>query len=309
MLTMFKLDSTGLPRSLYGGWEYKVGSLGLTLTTKVLEELHQFLRAYLNFCGYAEDGVYLRLDAFVDAGSGSLRILEINSRFVDGWGSALNLCRLTDILVDRKHLKFPRFWHLPESNKQYRAEFDLARAELALLGVATEEVERGHARPDSPIYYYAWGAQDRRPETGIFPAYGYELEDKTKLARFTRVWRGEIVTIPRCYIHPEDPWSSIPQAEVIFKFCEKGSPDAQTAGKSVMYARDIGKGKFARRCYERGTLIAQELVETVHHNGGLCQVIVMTCGAQPITGYVLWALEGTRVINDSSTHGPLKFDS
>ncbi len=113
------------------------------------------------------------------------------------------------------------------------------------------------------------------------------------------------VRIPRGYSVCDVAWEDIPRDRAIFKFCEKHSKDSDRAGTSVLYPEAVGKGRFTRQCYQRGTIVAQDLVPTLEANDKICQVILLTDAHAIITGYVLWAPRGTRIITDAYEHAPL----
>lgn len=294
-----------IPPSLYGQKPYRVIEQGLAISTSSKKEMEQLIGEFLVANRFNTEDVYLRLDLFVDANQQQLHLLEINSRLVDGWGASLNLARAAGHTVNCSGVNFPRWWHIPQNNLAYGAEFNLALAEVKNLGVEIAEVKNLSQVPR--VYYYGWD----RPlniKCGLAPAYGFEAENKHRLVDFSEIWQGENVKIPQGYSIAKTPWEDIPQEQVIFKFVEKNSSDSQRAGKNVFYPDEIGKGRFAKQCYERGTLIAQDFVEPLEEKGGISQLVLLTAGATVVTGYVLWAPKGTRVITDAFWHGPLMWD-
>ncbi len=305
----FSLKCELLPLSIYDDRQYCVSEWGLVVSQVVQEELREFLEKFLSFCGRSAQGVYLRIDAFLDPSTEFLKVIEINARFVDGWGTALNLNRAAGYPVDLGHCQFPLFWHLPEDSECYRQEFNLLRRELGLAGFRIREVNRASLGKGKEVYYYGRDYPDRNNQTLVVPAWGYELDDKLKLAEFSWQWEGKLVKVPAYYSSPEWSWDEISREEIVFKFTEKYSADHCRAGASVLYARNITSRneKFLQSCYGRRTLIAQELTAGLEINGRVSQAVILTCGTFPATGYLLLAPLSTKSINDSFEHGPLVF--
>gem|GEM_PF-1677093 len=320
----FNLNRDLLPRSLYRGRPYKVGGLGVIMSGEIMRGLEFFLGEFLSFCGFRKDGfcepgIYLRTDAFISEAMDRLIVLEVNARFVDGWGTALNLCRACGFPVGGELIgeKLPQAWHLPSSNNAYYDEFLLTLQELRNLGKKVESFLPGEPRDDrDPMYYYGWDRPEELPN--IVPAYGYEIENKMRLAQFSRSTEWDIkggrtrcVNTPLCWYAPEVPWEHVANwmksdfSGTVLKFAEKYSADHLRAGKSVLYQRDVRGGRFARQCYNRNSLIAQQMIHPATLDKKACQVVILSCGATPVTGYVLWEREDAEVINDSALHGPL----
>ena len=101
------------------------------------------------------------------------------------------------------------------------------------------------------------------------------------------------------------PWEEIPKEQVVWKFCEKNSADSLRAKTNIVYPQEAGRGKFVRQCYQRKSVIAQDLVPTLVTGDAMCQLILLAAGGKIVTGYTLWAPSGTRVITDAYAHGPL----
>jgi hypothetical protein len=305
----FPFDKTQFPSSLYGSKPYRVGNIGLTMPRNIKHEAEQLVQEFLSVCQFKKEEVYLRLDFFVDPNLEEVHLLEINSRLVDGWGAAFSLAKaggqnIEEVAADARRADFPHYWHLPFSNRVYRNDFDFALRELNQLGVDASELPTLNGKTDEWIYYYGWD----RPETNdalIAPQFGYEIENKIHLARFSRVWRGERVKVPLGYSLGTAAWEEIPRDQVVFKFCEKHSEDSDRARTSILYPDEVGKGRFARQCYGRGTIVAQDLVPTLESDGRICQLILLASSAAVIGGYVLWASHGTRIITDAYEHAPL----
>lgn len=306
----FSLQRNMIPHSLYGGKPYYAGSTGVVISRDVRDELQRFLGAFLGFCGYGTKGVYLRLDAFLDPLHDQLYILEINARFVDGWGTALNLNRAAGIRVELADVYFPSLWHLPVTSSKYRREFLLVLHELQYRYRSVREIGEA-ALGRYEVYYYGWGRRFRDERTMIVPAHGYEIEDKLKLAQFSWEWDGCHVKVPGICFYPAWEWDDVIGehcGKMILKFTEKGSLEARRAGASVLYSVDRHNERFLRDCYRSGVLVAQEVVETRIIDGKMSQVVILACGSIPVTGYILLAPQHTRSINDCFLHGPLRFE-
>ena len=306
----FSFDKAQFPVSLYGNKPYNVGNIGLNIPRCIKEEAERLVQEFLTACQFEAERIYLRLDFFVDPNLKEIYLLEVNSRLVDGWGAAFSLARVAgqgieEISAHAYRAKFPHLWHLPFSNRVYQSDFDFALHELNQLGVSVSELETlGGQSSGEWVYYYGWDRPDKKG-LRIAPSLGYEIENKVHLARFSREWRGRLVKIPLGYSVYGSVWEDIPREWVIFKFCEKHGKDSERAGKSVLYPDEVGKGRFVKQCYARGTIVAQDLITPLKVNDKICQLILLTNHAEVIAGYVLWAPRGTRIITDAYEHAPL----
>ena len=306
----FPFDQTQFPVSLYGNKPYHVGNTGLKMPRQIKNEVECLIQEFVAACGFGKKGVYLRLDLFINPNFEQVHLLEVNSRLVDGWGAAFSLAqaggqKIEEISTNARHATFPSFWHLPFSNRVYRNDFDFTLRELNHLGVSTTELIALDSKSSNDwIYYYGW---DRPEKNGlqIAPSFGYEIENKVHLAQFSRVWQGERVNIPLGYSVYNAAWDEIPRDQVIFKFCEKHGEDSEQARTSVLYPNQVGKGRFVKQCYARGTIVAQDLIAPLEVSDKICQLILLTNSASVIAGYVLWAPHGTRIITDAYEHAPL----
>jgi hypothetical protein len=305
----FPFDTTLFPSSLYGNKPYRVGNTGLNVPRSFKYEAERLIQKFLATSKFGTEGAYLRLDFFVDPNLEEIHLLEVNSRLVDGWGAGFSLARaagqkLEEISAAAGRAEFPSLWHLPASNRVYRNDFDFAIRELCKLGISVTEIKSvGSILLGEWIYYYGWD----RPEQVLWiaPSSGYEIENKVHLARFSQAWQGEQVKIPRGYSICNTAWENIPRDRVIFKFCEKHGEDSERARTSVLYPEEVGKGRFAKQCYGRGTIMAQDLVPTLEVDDKICQLILLASGKAVVTGYVIWAPRGTRIITDAYEHAPL----
>ncbi|MFH1621017.1 MAG: hypothetical protein ABIB04_02945 [Patescibacteria group bacterium] len=299
-----------LPKSLYGDKPYRVDGKGLIIPHSFKHEIEKLLNKFLATRLFDKQGVFLRLDLFIDPELDRIHLLEINSRLVDGWGASFNIIRaagekVEELSVVASRALFPPFWYLPLSNRVYRNDFDFVLRELNLLGVSVLEAKTlGDIPPSEWVYYYGWDRpKNNRPR--LAPSSGYEIENKVHLADFSQTWHGDQVRIPRGYSRGNTVWDDIPREQVIFKFCEKQCPDSRRAGSNVLYPKEVGRGRFTKQCYNRGTIVAQDIVSSLEFEDRICQLVLLTSGETVITGYVLWAPRMARVITDAYEHGPL----
>lgn len=276
----FDLDTSVVARRIYRNYTHETTVVGATIETTVCKELSEFLHAYLaeNRCS---EHVFLRVDAFVDADS--LRIIEVNAELQDGWGVALNLLRASGNVPQRNRAPFPT--EIIVYYEDYLPEFELAREEFRRLGHEMQIV--------------SW-----RKRPGVL--LKNPLDDKMCLARFSRLWQGSRVRIPRTYWNENTVWEDLPD-DVIFKFRHKYGTHSRKAGFSVARRSDIGNGKYIRRCYAKGDVIAQErILPFTTADGSVTQAIILCSGYVPVTGYLQVAPQGTFIINDKTAQkGPL----
>ena len=303
-------DRNLFPKSLYGDKPYRLSNVGLSLSRDIKEETEDLVRHFLEMNRFVTEGVFLRLDLFVDPNLEAVHLLEINSRLVDGWSAGFSLARVAGQKPDELRrnaslANFPRYWHLPFANRVYRSDFDFALRELNDLGVPAVEISDFSGCPEGEwIYYYGWD----RPEGNdvlTAPRWGYEIENKIHLARFSRAWQGRQVGVPLGYCHDVAVWDEVPRDRVVFKFCEKHGKDSERAGTSVLYPSEVRKGRFVKGCYGRGTIVAQDMIHSFEIDRNVCQLVLLLSGATVVTGYVLWAPRRTRIITDAYAHAPL----
>ncbi|MDO8584280.1 MAG: hypothetical protein Q7R83_03830 [bacterium] len=308
-LVPLSIDASRFPCSLFAGHPFRLGGPGLSICRSVKAEAEACVQAYVRAAGCGTEGVFLRLDLFIAPERDRVAILEVNGRLVDGWGTAFQLAFAggqprDEVVAAAGAGMFPRCWRLSRHNRAYKNDFAFTLRTLCELGVSVEEQVDDAKREDgSSVYFYGW---DRPQEDrSLVPAHAFQIERKEHLARFSRDWHGRSVTVPLGYHRTCAAWDEIPRDRVIFKFCEKGSDDSLRAGTSVVYPSESGRGRFARQCYERGTVMAQQMVPTIEIGGKMCQLVLLTSASRVLAGYVLWAPCGTRVITDAYEHAPL----
>lgn len=292
----FGIDECIVAPVIYDGKQHHTINRGVVISNEVSRELKRFLSGF-NASVSVEQIPYYRIDAYFD--EQSLWILEINASFVDGWGTALNLARASNIVVDPTQLRFPK--RFANKSRVYLPELELFVAELATLGINDHSICEWNGNSVDPIYVY--GRVGSKDQPHILPHDGLRLDNKLNLGLFSRVWDGDMVKIPRHYISRFEPWEEIPR-EVVLKFCDKGSEECKRAGHSVIFNKPSGKAPFLKRCYRAETLLVQDIVHPAEQNGNNCQLVVLAIGNEPITGYVQYSR--SRIINDNSTHGPLR---
>lgn len=237
--TEFTLDRVAVAGCIYKNVSHEVTSNGVVLSSEVKAELRQFLDAFNTFIGVTEMPYY-RIDAYVQGDA--LWILELNASFVDGWGTALNLCRVSGGSVDPESLVFPELFATESSD--YLPELEVFLAELKLVGVDGQIVPYQYY-PELPTYIY--GRVGSVTQKNVRPFEGLRLDDKRNLAQFSTLWQGKYVRVPRHYMSDTDLWEDIP-ASAVLKFCDKSGDASKQARTSVLIGKPEGKAKFLRRC-------------------------------------------------------------
>jgi len=296
----FDMDESIVAPIIYGENRHYTTNRGVIISSEARQELKKFLSGF-NASVNVEQIPYYRIDIYFN--NQFLWILEINASFVDGWGTALNLSRASNIVVDPTRLIFPK--RFVTKSKMYLPELELFMSEMSALGINDHSIcdhsicERDGNSAD-PIYVYGRVGLKNQPH--ILPYEGLRLDNKLNLGLFSRAWNGNMVKISRHYINRFEPWEKIPN-EVVLKFCDKGSEECQRAGESVLFNKPTGKAPFLKRCYKAETLLAQDFVRPSKQNRDNCQLVVLVIGDEPITGYVQYSWN--KIINDNSTHGPL----
>lgn len=174
------LDRVIVAPSIYGDFPHLVTNLSLVIEDEVKKELGRFMQKYGAFLD-AQDK-YFRIDLYFDGDS--VYVIEANVEVADGWGVALNLLRAAGCKPCKK-AKFPNLIPtFPDDPRE--TEFRLAVNEFALLGVeASVKV---------------------LPERTFDP-----LDNKLHLARFSDVWKGQRVKIPRLYWKGNAAWEDVPE--------------------------------------------------------------------------------------------------
>lgn len=289
------MDKSAVAPVIYGTHSHQTTDRGVVVPVEIREELKRFLCMFNTLVGICQTPYY-RLDVYFD--DSSLWVLELNASFVDGWGTALNLARASGVRIDPKKLIFPKKFACKDHT--YLPELQLVVTELADLGDAGHTLCDADDNTLDPVYVY--GRVGSPDQVNIRPYDGVRLDDKRNLGLHSRQWFSETVKTPRHYLHRFDPWEGVPK-DVALKFCDKGSPECDRAGRSVILRKPSGKAPFLKRCYGAEKMIAQDIVQPFTDNGYNCQLIILAIGDEPITGYVQYSRSD--IINDNSVHGPL----
>jgi len=293
----FVIDQPIVAPVIYGEHSHETTNRGVIISSDVIHELKRFLSGFNASVG-VEQVPYYRIDAYFD--EQVLYILEINASFVDGWGTALNLARASNIVVDPTQLVFPKMF--ASNDMVYLPELELFMDELTVLGINDHGIcEWNGGNTDDTIYIY--GRVGSKDQPRILPYDGLRIDNKLNLGLFGLTWCSDIVKVPWHYINRFESWEEIPR-KVVLKFCDKGSMECRRARQSVMFGRPSGKAPFLKRCYREETLLVQDIVQPAKQNGDNCQLVILVIGDEPITGYVQYSR--SRIINDNSTHGPLR---
>lgn len=292
----FDMNKSIVAPIIYGESRHYTTNRGVVISNETRRELKRFLSGFNASIG-VEQTPYYRIDAYFD--EQTLWLLEINASFVDGWGTALNLARASEITVDPTQLVFPK--RFASKSRAYLPELELFVSELAYLGLHGHSVCEWNGDGVDPIYVY--GRVGSKDQPHVLPYDGLWLDNKLNLGLFSREWNGDLVKVPWHYISRFNLWEEIPR-EVVLKFCDKGSAECERARQSVMFNKPSGKAPFLKRCYEAETLLAQDIVRPTKQDENNCQLVILAIGDEPITGYVQYSR--SEIINDNSTHGPLR---
>lgn len=264
------LDRAIVAPAIYGDFPHFTTDLSLVIESEVKAELGQFMQEYAAFLD-AQDK-YFRIDLYYDADC--VYVIEVNVEVADGWGVALNLLRAAGCKPCAKAAYPNLIPTFPEDPRE--TEFRLAVKELALLGVGAS-VEVLSERTFDP------------------------LDNKLHLARFSDVWTGQRVIIPRLYWNGNAAWEDIPQ-DVYLKYADKFCPEAIKSRYSAKPRVELGKAKQMRRLFAEGGAIAQQRVRPALTTcGKQVQAVAMCNGSQVVTGYIQVAPAGRNVINDKGT--------
>lgn len=264
------LDRAVVAPSIYGDFPHFVTNLSLVIENKVKTELERFVREYAAFLD--ADDRYFRIDLYFDGDR--VYVIEVNVEVADGWGVALNLLRAAGREPCEK-ATFPSvFPTFPDDPRV--TEFKLAVNEFAILG-ATSSIEVLPVRTFDP------------------------LDNKLHLARFSDMWVGERVRIPRLYWNGNAAWEDVPE-DVYLKFADKFCVEAIRSRYSAKPRSELGKAKQMKQLFAEGNAIAQERVEpSLTACGKQVQAVAMCSGSQVVTGYIQVAPAERSVINDKGT--------
>ena len=290
----FDLDPTIVAPIIYRNEPQRTTEMGVVLPPQVRLELSNLLQIYTDH--FVEQ--YYRIDAHFTADK--LYVLEINTGFADGWGTALNLSRAAGIAI----LKEP-LYAFPEKvacmDPDYLPEARLFVQEMADIPLTIDRIVHwdGLDEPSDELYVYG---RVKSKFINVYPLFGYERDNKLNLAHFAQKWSGKRVVIPRHYVCDLAGWDDIP-SDAVLKFCEKENEESRVARASVIIGKPLGKAQFLRRCFSERKLIAQERIYPTRHEAMNCQLIILARDSDVITRYVQYSEK--EIINDNSIHGPL----
>ncbi|MCA9375969.1 MAG: hypothetical protein KC925_02800 [Candidatus Doudnabacteria bacterium] len=301
----FPLTQGILPRTIYKYYLCKWDERGVVLPEAIRSGLSALLQEVVLRAGESPDqeGLYFRVDLYVDPACDIVYVLEVNACFVDGWGTALALSRAAGHAVVLAPEQFPRRWTV--HNTSYHPEFELALRELQIAGAGPLEALSWSdvlfgACVDPTYWYGQFRARNTHPD--VWPYKGSVLDSKRWLAEVSKTWSHPMVRIPAFFDHTSHDWDVLPE-EVVFKPVQKAD-----ATDTVKFRAGMGKGKAVKRRYGRGLMLAQERVPTFRLDSQPVQLIVMCAGTTPVAGYTLIADPDASIINDSASHGPLIFE-
>lgn len=264
------LDRAIVAPSIYGDFPHFVTDLLLVIENEVKTELGRFVREYAAFLD-AQDK-YFRIDLYFDGDR--VYVIEVNVEVADGWGVALNLLRAAGRTLFERTTFPTAFTTFPDDPRV--TEFKLAVNEFAILG-ATSSIEVLPVRTLDP------------------------LDNKLHLARFSNMWVGERVRIPRLYWNGNAAWEDVPQ-DVYLKFADKFCAEAIRSRYSAKPRLELGKAKQMQQLFAEGNAIAQERVNpSLTACGKQVQAVAMCSGSQVVTGYIQVAPAERSIINDKGT--------
>lgn len=264
------LDRAIVASSIYGNSPHLVTDLSLVIEAEIRAELERFMQEYAAFLN-AQDK-YFRVDLYFDRDQ--VYVIEVNVEMADGWGVALNLLRAAGCRPCESATFPTTFPTYPGDPRE--TEFSLAVEEFALLGARASVKEL--------------------PERTFDP-----LDNKLHLARFSDVWEGQRVKIPRLYWNGNAAWEDVPQ-DVYLKFADKFCIEAIKSRYSAKPRSELGKAKQMKHLFTEGRAIAQERVSpSLTTCGKQVQAVAMCSGSQVVTGYIQVATAERNVINDKGT--------
>ena len=154
----FPMDRSQVAPCIYKNLSHQTTNTGIVLNHTIIKELRRFLLEYLQSLAktFSSYHFYCRIDAYFD--ENSITILEVNTAFVDGWGTALNLSRTCGIKINPDLLFFPKFFSYCSCD--YLPELQLLVDELRYLGkdehTIASQYDYDKFRIDNikPVYLY-----------------------------------------------------------------------------------------------------------------------------------------------------------
>lgn len=314
----FPTDQSQVAPVIYKDLPHRTTNMGIIVNKEITRELRRFLREFTNFL--CKDwpvvyGPYYRIDAYFD--EQSITILEVNTNFVDGWGTALNLSRASKINIDSNICVFPEYFVYLRPD--YLPELELLIKELKQIGVKTQHEILRRVTYERDIlscfynivdidtdgiqaYHYFRTLSGSVPSRYIIPYGGRLFDNKSNLAGFSRNWLSQLIKIPTHYQISNCQWQDLPN-NVVLKFSDKDCDESLQSWYSVFIGKPLGKRPSIKRFYNKGIMLAQEQIEPTKIGSNNCQLVILAIGASIVSGYVQYSPKA--IITDDSLHGPL----
>ena len=280
-----------IPCSSYFEMAFNFTDLGFKIPKTTLFELQSLLEVYINEIAGFGQKIMLRIDAYLGS-DGSITILDINSDFFNGWGTALAINRAFNISPGiPKDFNFPKFWDCSE-NPDYLPELKTSVKELNLLGFDVQELTKKTIDySKNNVYNYCRFQADSSKDNKMNLAY----------LKTMSLTKSKNVSIPNIYSVENTPFDKIPK-RFILKSIDKSKTGLRN---SVIFGNDcLGKKPMGQ--YNRGIYLAQQWIDPYFVDGGRpTQLVFLTCGSAVATGYAQIAKPGRKSINDNSIIAPI----
>lgn len=295
----FSINPEIIAPRIYSSFDRQISSRWIEINDEVRWELEDFLKAYIEFLWLGDKKAFFRIDSYFD--QNRLYILDVNASFVDGWGNAINFTRAVwEEVWEILNWYFPKNFFLQE--EVYRPEFELAISEVWMQTWENfQEIDELNSMMSTYIY---WNLRGWKETENVYPFNWIKNDDKRNLARFSKIWRWDLVKIP-VFITPKDEqdFYKIPD-DVVLKIASKNDIDESWRNKVFVWKKTIWKRW--RNLWNTWILVAQTLQNPQKNdNWENTQAIILTAWANAIAWYVQ---NSTRsIINDSSVQSPLIF--
>lgn len=291
----FSIDTEIIAPKIYWDFQREISSKWVLVNDEVRWELEDFLQEYARFLWLTNRKIFFRIDAYFD--ENKLYILDMNASFVDGWWNAINFTRAVSWGVwEILSWYFPASFFLQED--VYRPEFELAIREI--WQQTWECIWETKTLDFSKQTYVYWALKDSETQENFYPFNWIKNDDKRNLARFSRIWRWDLVRIPYIFSPEETKYSELPE-NVALKVASKN--DIKSDWRNKVF---IWKPKKWQSLWEEWKLVAQTLQNPQKNdNWENMQAIILTAWAKVIAWYV--QNSARNIINDSSVQSPLIF--
>lgn len=295
----FSINPEIIAPRIYSSFDRQISSRWIEINDEVRWELEDFLKAYIEFLWFGDKKAFFRIDSYFD--QNRLYILDVNASFVDGWWNAINFTRAVwEEVWEILNWYFPENFFLQE--EVYRPEFELSIREIWMQTWENfQEIDEINSMNSTYIY---WNLRCWKESENVYPFNWIKNDDKRNLARFSKIWRWDLVKIP-VFIMPEDEqdFDKIPD-NVVLKIASKRDIDESWRNKVFVWKKSIWKRWVW--LWKDWILVAQTLQNPQKNdNWENTQAIILTAWANAIAWYVQ---NSTRsIINDSSVQSPLIF--